>query len=113
MKIIETALNKLLRKLWNLPRNSHTSPLLNVILFLTWPLNGFSLCIYASALSSSSDLVRIVYFDSFTGFNHIHGCYRDFSSVHELDFFYQTNQVYIWFIFSVRKLDQLLIMLII
>ena len=25
LKIIETALNKLLRKLWNLPRNSHTS----------------------------------------------------------------------------------------
>ena len=44
--------------------------------------------LYASALSSSSDLVRIVYFDV---------CYRDFSSVHELDivFFYQTNQVYI------------------
>ena len=40
--------------------------------------------LYASALSSSSDLVRIVYFD---------GCYRDFSSVHELVFFYQTNQV--------------------
>ena len=45
LKIIETALNKLLRKLWNLPRNSHTSIVhsVDVILFLTWP-NGFALC---------------------------------------------------------------------
>ena len=117
--LIETALNKLLRKLWNLPRNSHTSIVHSVARCHSVSNLAFKrFCsLYASALSSSSDLVRIdssklLY--SFTGFNHIHGCYRDFSSVHELDIvFYQTNQVYIWFILSVRKLDHILIMLII
>ena len=40
--------------------------------------------LYASALSSSSDLVRIVFFD---------GCYRDFSSVHELDIVFLSDKL--------------------
>ena len=98
LKIIETALNKLLRKLWNLPRNSHTSILHSVAKCHSVSNLAFKrFCsLYASALSSSSDLVRIVYFDSlysFTGFNHIHGCYRDFSSVHELDIVFLIRQI--------------------
>ena len=98
----ETALNKLLCKLWNLPRNSHTSIVHSVAKCHSVAFKRFC-SLYASALSSSSDLVRIVYFDSskllysFTGFNHIHGCYRDFSSVHELDtvfFIRQTRSIY-------------------
>ena len=101
LKIIETALNKLLRKLWNLPRNSHTSIVHSVAKCHSVSNLAFKrFCsLYASALSSSSDLVRIVYLDSskllysFTGFNHIHGCYRDFSSVHELDIVFFIRQI--------------------
>ena len=62
----ETALNKLLRKLWNLPRNSHTSIVHSVARCHSVSNLAFKrFCsLYASALSSSSDLVRIVYFDS-------------------------------------------------
>ena len=98
LKVIETALNKLLRKLWNLPRNSHTSIVHSVAKCHSVSNFAFKrFCsLYASALSSSSDLVRIVYFEllySFTGFNHIHGCYRDFSSVHELDIVFFIRQI--------------------
>ena len=61
LKIIETALNKLLRKLWNLPRNSHTSIVHSVAKCHSVSNLAFKrFCsLYASALSSSSDLVRI------------------------------------------------------
>ena len=58
--------------------------------------------LYASALSSSSDLVRIVYFD---------GCYRDFSSVHELDIVFLSDKSGLYMVYLL--LDQLLNMLII
>ena len=110
MKIIETALNKLLRKLWNLPRNSHTSIVHSVAKCHSVSNLAFKrFCsLYASALSSSSDLVRIVYLDSskllysFTGFNHIHGCYRDFSSVHELDIVFLSDKSGLFMVYFLR-----------
>ena len=101
LKIIETALNKLLRKLWNLPRNSHTSIVHSAAKCHSVSNLAFKrFCsLYASALSSSSDLVRIVYLDSF---NHIHGCYRDFSSVHELDIVFLSDKSGLFMVYFLR-----------
>ena len=76
LKVIETALNKLLRKLWNLPRNSHTTIVHSVAKCHSVSNLAFErFCsLYAGALSPPSDLVRI---DSSKLFNHIYGCYQE------------------------------------
>ena len=81
IRVIEVALNKLLRKLWNLPRNSHSS-----IVHCVAEIDTISSMVYSrfcsrlsTAVSSSSSLVRsvlivssqVVY--SFTGYNYFYG----------------------------------------
>ena len=89
LKVIETALNKLLRKVWNLPYNSHTAIVHSVANCNTVSnliLKRFC-SLYNRALSSSSYLVRLVYSESskllhsFTGYNHIYGHYNDISLI--------------------------------
>ena len=78
IRVIEVALNKLLRKLWNLPRNSHSS-----IVHCVAEIDTISSMVYSrfgsllsTAVSSSSSLVRSVFIVSsqvvysFTGYNY-------------------------------------------
>ena len=81
LKLIEISLNKLLRKVWNLPYNSHTSivhcvartsSISNIV------YNRF-LSMYSRALSNCSSLVRLIFIHAsqlvytFSGYNHIYG----------------------------------------
>ena len=87
LKVIETALNKLLRKVWNLPyiQLSHgycafCNTVSNLILKRFCSL-------YNRALSSSSYLVysessKLLH--SFSGYNHIYGHYNEFISSNDL-----------------------------
>ena len=81
ISIIEVSLNKVLRKVWHLPRNSHTA-----ILHCTARLYSIFNAVYLrsrellhSALCSSSSVVRCVFLDSsylcytFIGYNTIYG----------------------------------------
>ena len=80
LDIIQVAVNHLLRRIWKLPRNSHTAichclsrvPAIRNLLFK----RHYSL--YSSAMLSSSPLVKAVYSSSFlpftfTGYNFIFG----------------------------------------
>ena len=88
-------MNKLLRKVWNLPYNSHTAIVHSVANCNTVSNQIFKwFCsLYNRALSSSSYLVRFVYSESskllhsFTGYNHIYGHYNEFISSN--DFIYR------------------------
>ena len=81
LKLIEISLNKLLRKVWNLPYNSHTSivhcvartsSISNIV------YNRF-LSMYSRALSNCSSLVRLIFTHAsqlvytFSGYNHVYG----------------------------------------
>ena len=81
LKLIEISLNKLLRKVWNLPYNSHTSivhcvaqtsSISNIV------YNRF-LSMYSRALSNCSSLVRLIFIHAsqlvytFSGYNHVYG----------------------------------------
>ena len=80
MKIIEVSLNKILRKVWNLPRNSHTG-----ILHCVAQVHTISNLLYKRFLSpyshalSSSFLVRSIFLNSsqlvytFSGYNYVYG----------------------------------------
>ena len=81
IRIIEVAFNKLLRKIWNLPYNSHTG-----IVHCTAKIHSVSNMLYdrfcslhSFALSSSSSLIQSIFVSStqhiysFTGYNYIHG----------------------------------------
>ena len=81
LNIIQVAVNRILRRIWKLPRQSHSAichclseiPAINNLL-----LKRF-LSLYSSAMSSSSPLVNSVYFScsilpfTFTGYNYIYG----------------------------------------
>ena len=81
IRIIQVALNKLLRKLWNLPRDSHSGivhciaqiPAISNLLY-----DRFC-SLFSSVLSSSSSLLRSIFVHSsqftysFTGYNYTHG----------------------------------------
>ena len=89
LKVIETALNKLLHKVWNLPYNSHTVIVHSVANCITVSNLIFKrFCsLYNRALSSSSYLVRFVYSESsklLHTFNHIYGHYNEFISSNNL-----------------------------
>ena len=81
IKIIEVALNKILRKVWNLPRHSHTAIVHCVALVPTvCNLLYKRFCsLYSCALSSSSLLVKSIFNDcrqlvyTFSGYNHMSG----------------------------------------
>ena len=92
MKLIEVALNKLLRKVWNLPCNSHTSIvhcLAQVHTICRDILYKRSCSLLSHALLSPSPLVRAVFSDSsklvytFTGYNWCYGCQHVRSSSDE------------------------------
>jgi hypothetical protein len=81
IKLIEVALNKLLRKVWNLPHKSHTG-----IVHCTAQIPTVSNMLYdrfcslfSCAISSYSSVVRSVFADSaqyvysFTGYNFVYG----------------------------------------
>ena len=80
VKIIEVSLNKILPKVWNLPRNSHTGILHCVAQVHTISnlLYKRFLSLYSHALSSSF-LVRSIFLNSsqlvytFSGYNYVHG----------------------------------------
>ena len=72
IRIIEVAFNKLLRKIWNLPYNSHTG-----IVHCTAKIHSVSNMLYdcfcslhSFALSSSSSLIQSIFVSST---QHIHG----------------------------------------
>ena len=81
LKTIEVALNKILRKVWNLPRQSHTSVVHCVAQVSTISnLLIKQFCsLFTRAISSSSCLVRTIFYESsqlmysFTGYNHMCG----------------------------------------
>ena len=89
LKTIEVALNKILRKVWNLPRQSHTSVVHCVAQVSTISnLLIKRICsLFTRAISSSSCLVRTIFYESsqlmysFTGYNHMcgHNHFRIFS----------------------------------
>ena len=81
IKLCEVALKKLLRKLWHLPRNSHSTIVHCVAQIDTISaivLRRF-LSLLSSALSSSSSLVQSIFsmssssVYSFTGYNNVYG----------------------------------------
>ena len=81
IKILEVSLNKLLQKLWCLPRTSHSSIVHCISQIDT--ISGFifncSHSLLSSSLTSSSSLVRSIfsassqYVYSFIGYNNIYG----------------------------------------
>ena len=81
IKIIEVALNKILRKVWNLPHHSHTAIIHCVALVPTiCNLLYKRFCsLYSCALSSSSLLVKSIFTNcsqlmyTFSGYNHMSG----------------------------------------
>ena len=81
MRIIEVVLNKILRKVWNLPRNSHVAVVHCVALVPTvCNLLYKRFCsLYFCALSSSSLLIKSVFTESsylmytFSGYNRMCG----------------------------------------
>ena len=105
LKLIEVALNKLLRKLFHFPRNSHSAIvycIAHVDSISSFVLSRF-LSLLSTALSSPSPLVQSVFsvssqlVYSFTGYNNIYGSIHlsDYSSqdfsiaciICKLDFF--------------------------
>ena len=80
VKIIEVSLNKILRKVWDLPRNSHTGILRSVAQVHTISnlLYKHFLSLHSHALSSSF-LVRSIFLNSsqlvytFSGYNYVYG----------------------------------------
>ena len=89
---IEVAFNKILRKIWNLPRHSHTR-IVHSVANLSSLFNIVSLrshCLLLSALNSSSLLVKQIFSDScslccsFCGYNFMFGS-RHFKTYFEQD----------------------------
>ena len=103
IRIAEIALNKNLRKVWNLPRLSHSS-VVHCTSQIPSVFNSRFCSLHLSALSSSSSLLRSLfaayaqYTFSFTGYNYVYGfthckhyCYNDVyvaNTIRQLRYFY-------------------------
>ena len=103
IRILEVALNKLLRKLWCLPRTLHSSIVHCISQIDTTSAFIFnrSHSLLSSSLTSSSSLVRSIFSASsqcvysFIGYNNIYGCKHlitySFSDLHISDKFVELD----------------------